>query len=110
MRRVLADNQLPAAPAVWLADQGHHAEHVLPLGLAPSPDAEIWQRAARDGANIITKDEDYSRMTVLRPEPVAVIWLPLENCRKTALLEAMERAWPDLMRQLDEGARLIEVL
>lgn len=46
---------------------------------------------------------------MLRPEPVAVIWLRVGNCRTAVLLEAMERAWPLIERQLDAGARLIEV-
>ncbi len=32
---------------------------------------------ARTGAVIITKNEDFAQMTVLRPEPVAVVWLRL---------------------------------
>jgi hypothetical protein len=31
------------------------------------------------------------------------------NCRTTALLTAMERAWPSILQQLDAGAGLIEV-
>jgi hypothetical protein len=38
-----------------------------------------------------------------------VVWLRLGNCRTPALLTAMEQAWPEIVRQLDAGARLIEV-
>lgn len=109
MRRFLVDNQLSAALARWLETKGCQAEHVLALGLAQSPDADIWQRAAREGAVIISKDEDFARMTLLKPEPVPVVWLRFGNCRTAALLASMERAWPDIVQQLDTGARLIEV-
>jgi len=109
VRRLLVDNQLSAALARWLETNGCFAEHVLALDMAQSLDADIWQHAAREGAVIISKDEDFARMTLLQPEQVAVIWLRVGNCRTTALLATMERAWPAIIQQLDAGARLIEV-
>lgn len=58
---------------------------------------------------IVSKDEDFARLTLVRPEPVAVVWLRMGNCRTTVLLATLERAWPDLAAQLDAGARLIEI-
>ena len=109
MRRFLVDNQLPAALARWLEAKGCEAKHVLALDLAQSPDEALWQRAAQEGWVILTKDEDFAQMIPWRPEPVAVVWLRVGNCRTAALLATMERAWPDLTQQLDVGARLLEV-
>ena len=72
-------------------------------------DEVIWQHAAGTAGVILTKDEDFSNMTLVRSEPVAVVWLRVGNCRTGALLATMERAWPDIMVQLEAGARLIEV-
>lgn len=109
MRRFLVDNQLPAALARWLEAKGYPAEHVLALQLAQSSDAAIWQRAARVTAVIVSKDEDFAQLTLLRPEPVSVVWLRIGNCRTSALLATLERAWPAVVEQLDAGARLVEV-
>lgn len=109
MRRFLVDNQLPAALARWLESKNCQAGHVLVLQLAQSSDEIIWERAAHDGAVIVSKDEDFAHLTLVRPEPVAVVWLRMGNCRTPALLAAMERAWPTITQQLDTGARLIEV-
>ena len=109
MKRFVVDNQLPAALARWCEAKGCDAEHVLLLLMAQAPDDWIWQHAARTGAAIITKDEDFAQMTVLRPEPVAVVWLRLGNCRTPDLLRKMEAAWPEIIRQLDAGMRLVEV-
>ncbi len=109
MRRFLVDNQLPAALARWLEDQGCQADHVLALQLAQSHDKILWERAARDGYVIVSKDEDFADLTLVRPEPVAVVWLRIGNCRTNELLAAMARAWPEIVQQLDAGARLIEV-
>ena len=109
MRRFLVDNQLPAALARWLEGKGVAAEHVLALELAQSRDEIIWARAARDNAVIVSKDEDFADLTLVRPEPVAVVWLRVANYRTSALLAALERAWPEILHQLDAGAQLIEV-
>lgn len=109
MKRFVVDNQLPATLARWCETKGCVAEHVLTLQMAQAPDDWIWQHAAHTGGVIITKDEDFARMTVLRSEPVVVVWLRFGNCRTATLLASMERAWPDIVRQLDAGGRLIEV-
>lgn len=109
MRRFLVDNQLPEALQRWVESKACAADHVLAIGLAQSSDLEIWLQAVRDGAVIISKDEDFAQLTLVRPEPVAVVWLRMGNCRTPALLTALERAWPDVIKQLDDGARLIEV-
>ncbi len=103
------DNQLPVALARWLSGKGCHADHVLPLDLAQARDETIWARAAADGGIIVNKDEDFPNLTLVRPEPVVVVWLRVGNCRTPTLLATMERAWPDIVSQLDAGARLIEV-
>jgi predicted nuclease of predicted toxin-antitoxin system len=109
VKKILVDNQLPAALARWLQEKGFAAEHVFAAQLAQAPDAAIWEYAAREGAVIISKDEDFAQMTLVRPEPVAVIWLRVGNCRTTHLLAVLERAWPSIDQQLAAGARLIEV-
>ena len=40
--KFLVDNQLPLALAKFLISKGHHATHVLELGLASARDSEIW--------------------------------------------------------------------
>jgi predicted nuclease of predicted toxin-antitoxin system len=79
VRKFLVDNQLPNALAVWLETKGCGAEHVLNLKLGQAKDEEIWRRAAELGCVIISKDEDFTQITLLRPEPVAVVWLRIGN-------------------------------
>lgn len=109
MRRFLIDNQLPDSLARWIEEQGCTCEHVLALNLGQSPDTAIWEHAANTGAVIVSKDEDFAHLTLVRTEPVPVVWLRFGNCRTPALLANMERVWPEVVRQLESGARLIEV-
>ena len=109
MRSFLVDNQLPAALGRWIETQGCQAQHVYALNLARSPDETIWARAAATGAVIVSKDDDFAQMTLVRPEPVAVDWIRIGNCRTTEVLRKMQQVWPDVTRELDSGARLVEV-
>jgi predicted nuclease of predicted toxin-antitoxin system len=64
---------------------------VLALNLGQSPDTAIWLHAASTDAVIVSKDEDFAKLTLMRPEPVAVVWLRFGNCRTETLLANMGR-------------------
>ena len=40
----------------------------------------MWGHAAREGYLLVTKDEDFHRLSVLRGPPPKVIWVRLGNC------------------------------
>ena len=107
--KFLVDNQLPLALAQRLRQLGHEARHVIDLHLDEAEDLDIWQQAASLGWTIITKDEDFSRLVLLRAEPVQVVWVRLGNCRKAVLLDTVERHWPMVQDRLSAGDRLVEI-
>lgn len=107
--RFLVDNQLPAALAGLLREQGHMAEHVTEIGLAQGKDNPIWQRAIETSAVIITKDEDFAEWVRRgRPGP-AVVWLRVGNTSRRALLAWFTGVLPTVVKDLQNGERLVEV-
>jgi predicted nuclease of predicted toxin-antitoxin system len=48
--------------------------------LLGATDRVVWARAAREGFVLVTKDEDFHRMSVLLGPPPKVIWIRLGNC------------------------------
>ena len=108
--RFLVDAQLPAALARWLAAEGHRAEHVADIGLASAPDKAIWDYALAAGAIIVTKDEDFSQLKALKVGGPTVVWIRLPNTRKQQLLLWFENALPMLLRALERGETLIELV
>jgi predicted nuclease of predicted toxin-antitoxin system len=48
--------------------------------LATVTDDEIWTRARAEGFAIVTKDEDFNDIAVVRGPPPKVLWLQLGNC------------------------------
>jgi predicted nuclease of predicted toxin-antitoxin system len=54
--------------------------HVSGAGLAAARDRAIWTYAAANGFVLVTKDEDFHRLSVLHGAPPKVIWIGLGNC------------------------------
>jgi predicted nuclease of predicted toxin-antitoxin system len=107
--RFLVDNQLSAALADWLPQQGFEAQHVLEVQLAQAKDNPIWQHAQGQGAVIVSKDEDFAEWVRRgRPGP-AVVWLRLGNSTRRELITWISPRWPAVTTRLQEGARLVEV-
>lgn len=120
----LIDAQLPPALARWLADQGHEALHVFDLGLHAAADTQIWEFARNEGAQmvigrrflwdgeeavIISKDEDFVDRWLLSDQPVPLVWIRKGNCSNEALLAWIEPLWPDVVKRLEQGEKLIEL-
>jgi len=89
VKLLFEQNLSPRLPA-RLADRFPGSDHVDPLGLAAVDDAEVWEFALRGGFAMVTKDEDFGQMGVLRGSPPKVLWLLLGNC-STAQVEALLR-------------------
>jgi predicted nuclease of predicted toxin-antitoxin system len=107
--RFVVDAQLPPALARRLESLGHTAEHVADLGLASASDNEIRDYAARVGAAIVTKDEDFAIRRLLAEGP-AVVWLRVGNTRRVVLLARVEAELPAIVAALERGETLIEIV
>ncbi|HBH04709.1 MAG TPA: hypothetical protein DDZ42_22805 [Candidatus Rokubacteria bacterium] len=78
--RLLFDENRAARLVGALADLYGHAVHVSEVGLAASPDRAIWAYARDHGLVIVTRDEDFHRLSVLHGPPPKIIWIRLGNC------------------------------
>jgi predicted nuclease of predicted toxin-antitoxin system len=108
--KFLIDAQLPPALGRWLSTGGHEAEHVGDVGLLEASDTAVWSYALRTGAVIVTKDEDFAeRSTRIEPAPV-IVWLRVGNGTNRALLLWIEPRWGGVMKFLQQGSRLVEVI
>lgn len=105
----LVDAQLPPALARWIRSQGHQATHVFDLGFHTTDDPAIWERAREEQAVIISKDEDFVDQWLLSDQPAPFVWIRKGNCSNGALLAWLAPLWPDVVRRLGQGERLIEL-
>lgn len=107
--KFIVDAQLPPALACALREAGHDAQAVRELGLQAAEDSAIWDYALAHRAAVITKDHDFAdRLFASRSAPV-IVWLRIGNTSTRALLVWLLPLWPDVIRQIESGDRLIEV-
>src|SRR5258708_19670907 len=83
---LLVDENLAARLVPELADLYPDCIHVRDRGLAGGSDRAIWQYARDHGLVIVSKDEDFQRLSVLYGAPPKVIWIRLGNCSTTDII------------------------
>jgi predicted nuclease of predicted toxin-antitoxin system len=72
-----------------LADVYPQSLHVGGIGLAPAPDRAIWAHAQNHDLVIVSKDEDFHRLSVLHGPPPKVIWIRLGTCSTDAVIRLL---------------------
>ncbi len=87
---------------------GHSAEHVIDCGLATAADDAIRAYAAKIGAVIVTKDEDFVVRRVLQQGP-AVVWVRIGNTRRAELLRRIEADFGAVVAALERGETVVEL-
>ena len=88
--KLLFDQNLSQRLVERLADMFPEATHVSQVRLDRASDEEVWTYARANGFTIVTKDADFSDLSLLRGFPPKVIWVRLGNCT-TAQIETVLR-------------------
>ena len=107
--KLLVDNQLPEALAVFLSENGFEARHVRRFGLAAVSDERIWQFAKAEGFSIVSMDEDFQHLSARLGSPPQVVWVRLGNVRRQALLDTFAKLLPELRSGLEGDTAVIEI-
>lgn len=85
---------------------GHEALHVEALGLNEAPDREVWTRARKLDAAVVSKDSDFLAFVF---EGGRLVRLRVGNCSNADLYDIVRAAWPSVVARLDEGETMVEV-
>ena len=107
--KFLVDAQLPPALAHWLREAGYDAQAVREVGLREAEDRAIWRHAQTQGRVIITKDEDFALRAQIGVGGPMIVWLRIGNTSNAALRAWLAPQFPELVRLVEQGYRLIEV-
>lgn len=65
--------------------------HVRTLGMGGASDSDLWNVAQRGGFLLVTKDEDFVTLSVLRGHPPKVVWLNIGNASTDDTLAVLLR-------------------
>jgi predicted nuclease of predicted toxin-antitoxin system len=89
--RLLFDEQLSEELCSLLSSVYPGALHIRQLGAGGASDAVVWQIAQDRGCILVTKDEDFHRLSVLRGAPPKIVWLRVGNCPTQTVAELLGR-------------------
>ena len=103
--KLLFDQNLSPRLVERLSDVYAGSVHVSSAGLAQATDHEVWEDARNGGFIIVSKDTDFSEMSVVRGYPPKVVWIGRGNC-STGEVEEMLRRERQLIAQLADNPAL----
>jgi predicted nuclease of predicted toxin-antitoxin system len=101
--KLLFDENLSGDLSRLIADLFPESSDVLRLGLGGQSDAVIWEYAKTGGFVLVTKDEDFQRLSIFRGPPPKVVWIHLGNCA-TADVARLLRFRADQIRAFIDDA------
>ncbi len=92
------DEQLSSRLPQLLSASYPDSLHIDSLGLTGAADSAVWQAAVAHGCLLVSKDEDFHRLSVLYGAPPKVVWLHLGNCTTQQVVELLREHVEDLQR------------
>ena len=101
--KLLLDQNLSPRLVSRLADLFPDSAHVYPLGLDQVLDVEVWNYARDNGFIMVSKDADFSELSLLHGHPPKLIWLRLGNCTTTQI-ENLLRSHYEAIEQMNQDA------
>jgi predicted nuclease of predicted toxin-antitoxin system len=98
MPRLFFDEPLSEELCEVLADIFPGSLHVRLLGHGGAPDPIVWELARTNGCLLVSKDEDFHRLAVLRGAPPKFVWVQLGNCSTNDIAQLLRRCHEDIVR------------
>ncbi len=93
---LLFDENLSGRLVDELADLYPNSAHVEGVGLRGAPDHVVWEHARMHGHVLVTRDEDFHRLSVVRGFPPRVVWIRLGNCTTRQVAELLRARAADV--------------
>ncbi|MGH9668852.1 MAG: DUF5615 family PIN-like protein [Terriglobales bacterium] len=98
--KLLFDENLSPRLTERLTNLFPGSRNVLGLGPRPASDERIWEHARQQGFTIVSKDNDFEQMAILRGHPPKVIWLRCGNATSEDIEQLIRRS-TDLIRSFE---------
>ena len=103
MKLLLFDENLSPRLLDRLADIYPGSIHVSKVGLGSAFDKTVWEYARQNDFMIVTKDADFSEISLISGFPPKIIWIRRGNC-STRDIEILLRNSYDAIEALSEDS------
>jgi predicted nuclease of predicted toxin-antitoxin system len=77
--KLLFDHHLSPTLVDRLRDLFPESEHVWNVSLHSAPDETVWMYARENGFTVVSKDADFSELSMQFGYPPKLIWLKIKN-------------------------------
>ena len=96
--RLFFDEQLSEDLSKLLHDIFPDSLHIRQIGTGGATDATVWQLAKTHECLLVSKDEDFHRLSVLLGAPPKVIWIRRGNCSTEEIARLLRQNHADIQR------------
>ena len=108
--KLLFDHNLSPRLVNRLGDLYPDSNHLFNLNLDTAEDFFVWQYAKDNDFTIVTKDSDFSELSLLRGFPPKVIWIRIGNCTTKdieSLIRSHSKEIENFYRESDLGILIL---
>ena len=92
--KLLFDHHLSPSLVARLADLFPDSDHVWNVGLHDVPDTVVWAYAKEHGFTVVSKDADFSEISMELGYPPKLIWLRIPNWTTDEIEELIRSSYP----------------
>ena len=108
--KLLLDQNLSRKIVPQLESSFSGSSHVTSVLSESADDSDIWEFAKANGYAIVTKDDDFEQLSVLKGHPPKVIWIRLGNCTTAEVLAVLEDFTATINSFLEDTAKSLLAL
>jgi len=108
--KLLFDHHLSPSLVQRLADLFPQSDHVWNVNLHNVPDETVWLYAREHGFTVVSKDADFSEVSMQLGYPPKLIWLQIENWSTDQVEELIRSRYSRIIELPDATDRAILVL
>ena len=104
MKLLLFDENLSPRLVDRLADIYPGSAHVSSIGLGNALDKAVWEYARQNDFMVVTKDADFSEMSLVSGFPPKVIWIRRGNCSTRDIENLLRESFQAIVALSDDPA------
>ncbi len=108
--RLLFDEPVSERLIDSLADLFPESLHVRLIGAGGAPDSDIWDVAREHACLLVTKDEDFHRLSIVRGAPPKVVWIRLGNGTTRDVADLLRNHYRSILRFAEQEEATFLVL
>jgi predicted nuclease of predicted toxin-antitoxin system len=103
--KLLFDHNVSPDLVRRLSDLFPESRHVYQLNLHEQDDLIVWAHAREHEFIVVSKDADFSELSMLRGFPPKLLWLRIGNCETDEIEMMIRTNYPHILQLINDPQR-----